>query len=118
MYHNYQDLLKLLFQKQILENCIFGETKFLYVSPERLASEIFQVKLRHIHVSFITIDEAHCISQWGHHFRPEYRALSFLRSGFPEVPRLALTATADARTVDDIRANTEASFVEALKAAA
>lgn len=87
---------------QILENCIFGDTKFLYVSPERLSSEIFQVKLRHIHVSFITIDEAHCISQWGYDFRPSYLAISDIRKLKPEAPVLALTATATPEVVNDI----------------
>ena len=87
---------------QILENCIFGETKFLYVSPERLASEIFQVKLRHIHVSFITIDEAHCISQWGYDFRPSYLSIADIRKMKPEAPVLALTATATPDVINDI----------------
>lgn len=87
---------------QILENCIFGETKFLYVSPERLASEIFQVKLRHIHVSFITIDEAHCISQWGYDFRPSYLSIADIRKMKPDVPVLALTATATPNVINDI----------------
>lgn len=87
---------------QILENCIFGETKFLYVSPERLASEIFQVKLRHIHVSFITIDEAHCISQWGYDFRPSYLSIADIRKMKPEAPILALTATATPDVINDI----------------
>lgn len=87
---------------QILENCIFGETKFLYVSPERLASEIFQVKLRHIHVSFITIDEAHCISQWGYDFRPSYLSIADIRKMKPDVPVLALTATATPDVINDI----------------
>jgi len=87
---------------QILENCIFGETKFLYVSPERLSSEIFQVKLRHIQVSFITIDEAHCISQWGYDFRPSYLSIADIRKMKPEAPVLALTATATAEVVTDI----------------
>ena len=55
-----------------LENCILGSTKILYVSPERIASELFKTKLRHMRVSFITVDEAHCISQWGYDFRPSY----------------------------------------------
>lgn len=87
---------------QILENCIFGETKFLYVSPERLSSEIFQVKLRHIPVSFITIDEAHCISQWGYDFRPSYLSIADIRKLKPEAPILALTATATPEVVTDI----------------
>lgn len=87
---------------QILENCIFGETKFLYVSPERLVSEIFQVKLRHIHVSFITIDEAHCISQWGYDFRPSYLSIADIRKMKPEAPILALTATATPDVINDI----------------
>lgn len=87
---------------QILENCIFGETKFLYVSPERLASEIFQVKLRHIHVSFITIDEAHCISQWGYDFRPSYLSIADIRKMKPDAPVLALTATATPDVINDI----------------
>ena len=85
-----------------LENCIFGHVRILYVSPERLSSELFQTKLRHMHVSFITVDEAHCISQWGHDFRPEYTQLGTLRDRFPDVPMMALTATADKITRHDI----------------
>ena len=81
-----------------------GTLKLLYISPERLGMEGMLERLSHQRIALFAVDEAHCISQWGHHFRPEYRALNFLRSGFPDVPRLALTATADARTVDDIRA--------------
>ncbi len=88
---------------KILENCIFGEIKFLYVSPERLSSEIFQTKLRHIPVSFITVDEAHCISQWGYDFRPSYLEISKIREMKPEAPVLALTATATPSVVDDIQ---------------
>ena len=87
---------------RILENCIFGKTKLLYVSPERLTSEIFQTKLRHIKVSFITVDEAHCISQWGYDFRPSYLTIADIRRLHPEAPVLALTATATPQVADDI----------------
>ena len=86
-----------------LENCIFGDYKFLYVSPERIASELFQTKLRRMKVSFITIDEAHCISQWGYDFRPSYLKIAELRKLLPEVPILALTATATPEVVKDIQ---------------
>ena len=88
---------------QILENCIFGGIKFLYVSPERLSTDIFQTKLRHIKVSFITVDEAHCISQWGYDFRPSYLKIADIRTMKPDVPILALTATATPEVVDDIQ---------------
>ena len=86
-----------------LENCIFGDVKLLYVSPERLASELFQKKLRHMRVSFITVDEAHCISQWGYDFRPSYLEIANIRKLLPEVPILALTATATPQVVEDIQ---------------
>ncbi len=85
------------------ENCILGGVKLLYVSPERLSSEIFQVKFRHMRVSFITVDEAHCISQWGYDFRPAYLEIGNLRKLKPEVPVLALTATATLQVIDDIQ---------------
>lgn len=88
---------------QTLDNTIFGGVKILYVSPERLASELFQTKLRHINVSFITVDEAHCISQWGYDFRPSYLKIADIREMKPGVPILALTATATPEVVDDIQ---------------
>ena len=88
---------------QTLDNAIFGGVKILYVSPERLASEMFQTKLRHIHVSFITVDEAHCISQWGYDFRPSYLQIASIREMKPGIPMLALTATATPEVVDDIQ---------------
>ncbi len=87
----------------VLENAIFGGVKLLYVSPERLASEIFQVKLRHMQVSFITVDEAHCISQWGYDFRPSYLEIAHIREIKPGIPVLALTATATPQVADDIQ---------------
>lgn len=86
-----------------LENCIFGDVKLLYVSPERLSSELFQTKLRHMHVSFITVDEAHCISQWGYDFRPSYLEIANIRKLLPNTPVLALTATATPLVVKDIQ---------------
>lgn len=86
-----------------LENCIFGNYKFLYVSPERLTSELFLTKLRHITVSFITVDEAHCISQWGYDFRPSYTKIAEIRQTLPNIPILALTATATPEVVKDIQ---------------
>src|ERR1700678_4305030 len=81
-----------------------GELKLLYVAPEGLMGEAVLRRLRRTTLSLIAIDEAHCVSQWGHDFRPDYRSLGRLAELFPGVPRLALTATADARTRDDIRA--------------
>lgn len=86
-----------------LENCIFGNYKFLYVSPERLDTEIFQTKLRSMHVSLITVDESHCISQWGYDFRPAYLKIADIRQLLPEVPVIALTATATPEVVNDIQ---------------
>lgn len=86
-----------------LENCILGSTKILYVSPERLGSSLFQTKLRHMQVSFITVDEAHCISQWGYDFRPSYLEIANIRDICPNAPVLALTATATPKVVEDIQ---------------
>ena len=86
-----------------LENCIFGAVKILYVSPERLSSDLFQAKLRHMNVSFITVDEAHCISQWGYDFRPSYLEIAKIRKLVPHAPVLALTATATPKVVEDIQ---------------
>ena len=86
-----------------LENCILGDYKFLYLSPERLNSELFLTKLRHMKVSFVCVDEAHCISQWGYDFRPSYLALGNLRKELPGKPFLALTATATPEVIDDIQ---------------
>lgn len=86
-----------------LDNCILGGYKFLYVSPERLASDIFLNKLRRMEVSFIAVDESHCISQWGYDFRPSYLAIADIRKQLPNIPILALTATATPEVVDDIQ---------------
>ena len=86
-----------------LENCIFGNYKFLYISPERLDTEIFRIKLRSMKVSMITVDESHCISQWGYDFRPAYLKISEIRNMLPGVPVLALTATATPEVVKDIQ---------------
>ena len=85
-----------------LDNAVFGAYKFLYVSPERLSTEIFQVKVRKMKVSLLTVDEAHCISQWGYDFRPSYLEIATIRRLLPGVPVLALTATATPDVVRDI----------------
>ena len=86
-----------------LDNCIYGDFKFLYVSPERLGTELFRVRVEKMNVNMITVDEAHCISQWGYDFRPSYLNISDLREIHPDVPVLALTATATSDIVDDIQ---------------
>lgn len=86
-----------------LDNCIFGDIKLLYISPERIGSELFLMKLRRMNVSFITVDEAHCISQWGYDFRPAYLNIADIRKEKPAAPLLALTATATPEVVEDIQ---------------
>ncbi|KKB49335.1 RecQ family ATP-dependent DNA helicase [Parabacteroides gordonii MS-1 = DSM 23371] len=86
-----------------LENCIFGDYKFLYVSPERLATDIFLSKLQAMNVCLLVIDESHCISQWGYDFRPSYMKIADVREQLPGVPVLALTATATPEVVNDIQ---------------
>lgn len=86
-----------------LENCIFGDFKFLYVSPERLSSDIFTIKLQAMNVCMLVVDESHCISQWGYDFRPSYLKISDIRRLLEGVPLLALTATATREVVDDIQ---------------
>lgn len=92
---------------QTLDNCIFGGVKILYVSPERIGTDLFQRKVSHMPVSFITVDEAHCISQWGYDFRPSYLKIADIRKLKDHVPILALTATATPQVVDDIQERLE-----------
>ena len=87
----------------ILDNSIFKAYKFLYISPERLSSELFLNKLKRMEVSFVTVDEAHCICQWGYDFRPSYLGIAAIREFFPDRPVLALTATATPDVVEDIQ---------------
>lgn len=86
-----------------LDNCVHGAIKFLYLSPERLETEIVRVRLQKMKVSLIAIDESHCISQWGYDFRPSYLKIESLRELLPEIPVLALTATATPEVVKDIQ---------------
>ena len=86
-----------------LDNCIYGDVKFLYISPERITTEIFKLRVKHMKVCLIAIDEAHCISEWGYDFRPSYLKIANLRELIPNVPFLALTATAIPKVVDDIQ---------------
>lgn len=89
-------------QEVVLNGSTFGDTKLLYVSPERLRNEVFVAHLRQMRLSLIAVDEAHCISQWGHDFRPSYLQIATLRALFPDVPMMALTATATPAVADDI----------------
>lgn len=86
-----------------LDNCVYGTVKFLYLSPERLLSELVQERIRYMNVNLFAVDEAHCISQWGYDFRPSYLHLADLRQLHPNVPVLALTATATAQVREDIQ---------------
>ena len=85
-----------------LDNCIYGDVKFLYVAPERLSSEMFRLRVDRMNVTLLAVDEAHCISQWGYDFRPSYLRIADLRRYMPETPVLALTASATPRVAKDI----------------
>lgn len=89
-------------KRKVIEKCVFGKYKFLYVSPERLQSDVFLDQLRNMDISLIVVDEAHCISQWGYDFRPSFMKIVKLRNVFPSTPILALTATATPQVVNDI----------------
>jgi ATP-dependent DNA helicase RecQ len=86
-----------------LENAVFGDYKFLYVSPERLATQLFLSKIRHMNICLLVVDESHCISQWGYDFRPSYLKIADVRQYIPDIPALALTATATPDVIDDIQ---------------
>lgn len=86
-----------------LDNCAYGDYKFLYLSPERLSTELFKVRLQKMNVNLVAIDESHCISQWGYDFRPSYLKIKDIRELLPQVPFLAVTATATPEVVDDIQ---------------
>lgn len=86
-----------------LENCVYGNFKFLYCSPERLGTEVFRLRVQKMNVNYIVVDEAHCISQWGYDFRPSYLKIAELRELLPDVPILALTATATPKVAEDIQ---------------
>jgi len=88
-----------------LTNCIYGGVKFLYLSPERLQNELVQTRIKEMNINLITVDEAHCISEWGHNFRPAYRHISEIREIIPDTPILALSATATTSVINDIQNN-------------
>ncbi|MBR5491564.1 MAG: RecQ family ATP-dependent DNA helicase [Alistipes sp.] len=87
-----------------LDNCVYGDVKFLYVAPERLATEAFRLRVQRMNVSLLAVDEAHCISQWGYDFRPSYLRIAEIRKMLPDTPILALTASATKMVADDIMA--------------
>lgn len=88
---------------RLLDNCIHGNVKFLYLSPERLQTDLFRERVGRMKINLIAVDEAHCISQWGYDFRPPYLEIAALREVLPDVPVLALTATATAKVAEDIQ---------------
>jgi ATP-dependent DNA helicase RecQ len=102
--------------RTVLRDLHNGRLKLLYISPERLTLEGTLQRLDEMQIALFAVDEAHCVSQWGHHFRPEYRGLGVLGARFPGVPRLALTATADTRTVEDIRRQLDLSEAPVFRA--
>ncbi|MEM9076500.1 MAG: ATP-dependent DNA helicase RecQ [Bacteroidota bacterium] len=99
----------------LLDNCLYGNYKFLYLSPERLQQPLIQERIKGMNVNLVAIDEAHCISQWGNDFRPAYLHCSILRELAPKVPFLALTATATPRVIEDIVENLELKTVKVFK---
>ncbi len=99
----------------MLDNCIYGNYKFLYLSPERLQQDLVQERIKQMQVNLIAIDEAHCISQWGHDFRPAYRDIALLRKLKPEVTMVGLTATATIPVVKDIAEQLELKDVKILQ---
>ena len=99
----------------LLDNCLYGNYKFLYLSPERLQQTIVKERIQQMNVNLIAIDEAHCISQWGNDFRPAYLECSILKELIPDTPMIALTATATPRVVDDIVENLKLDPVNIFK---
>ena len=91
----------------LFDNLKFGNFKFLYISPERLQSSFIQQKIKELTVSFVAVDEAHCISEWGHDFRPSYRNIKIIKEVLPDVHFMALTATANQKVIEDILLNLE-----------
>ena len=87
---------------RMLDNCVFGNYKFLYLSPERLQQDLVQQRIKQMNVNLIAVDEAHCISQWGHDFRPAYRDIKLLRTLHPSVNVIGLTASATSKVIDDV----------------
>src|SRR5690625_3540723 len=98
-----------------LDNCLYGNFKFLYLSPERLQQEIVLEYIKEMQVNLIAVDEAHCISEWGHDFRPAYREIKILKELQPEVPLIALTATATKKVLLDIKSNLELEKAQLIK---
>jgi ATP-dependent DNA helicase RecQ len=99
----------------LFDNIKFGKVKFLYISPERLQATFIQQKIKELNINLIAIDEAHCISEWGHDFRPSYRNIKILRTLKPAINFIALTATANKRVLTDIKENLELKNIEVFK---